>query len=153
MKQQLLPLLPRPYIAVIETDESGIPSEWANQHHRGIYINLALWVSLHLLFIDHMIYLFSFFDRLRPRLTKRFILLFTTTIKTTSMPRNDVADTSDEENEPEGPPRNAQKDISNNFQLPNRTHSVSEHTVSAKQQGISKFFVHLICISLMFTSR
>ena len=69
------------------------------------------------------------------------------------MPRNDVADTSDEENEPEGPPRNSRKDISNNVQLPNRTCGVSEHTISAKQQAISKYFVRLICISLMFTSR
>ena len=115
---------------MIETDESGIPSEWANQHHRGLYIDLALWVSLCLLFLDHMISFFSsFFDCLRLRLTKWFILLFTTTIKTTSMPQNDDTDTSDEENEPEGPPRNAQKDISNNVQLPNRTCGVSEHTV------------------------
>ena len=27
------------------------------------------------------------------------------------------------------------------------------HTISAKQQAISKFFIRLICISLMFTSR
>ena len=53
---------------------------------------------------------------------------------------------SDEENVPEDPhvppPRKAaRKEVSSNTPLPNRTRGVSERTVSAKQQAISKYFI------------
>jgi hypothetical protein len=83
-------------------------------------------------------------------LTKQFVFLFSPTIHPSSMPQNQVLDaSSDEENEvppvphPQKTYRKAQDDLSENVQLPNRTHGASDHTVSAKQQAISKCFYHV----------
>ena len=85
------------------------------------------------------------------RLIFKFFL-FTTTIGTSSMPRNQIIDSDDDENTPESlpPPQRKstklQKDLSDNVQIPNRTRSSSERTLSAKQQAISKCFHHPISI-------
>ena len=68
------------------------------------------------------------------------------------MPRNQIIDSDDDENEPEDLPppqktsRNPRKDLPNNIQLPKRTRVASERTLSAKQQAISKYSHHPIII-------
>ena len=69
-------------------------------------------------------------------------------INMSSMHQKQVINSSDDddEHEPEGPPpprktfRKPQEDLSNNIELRKRTHGASEHTLSAKQQAISKYF-------------
>lgn len=154
LKWLFLPLFPRPYIPMIVTDETGVLSKWASWHHMGIYADLALhWgdAKVHIMGLCTfflVIWLHIFVDW-------KFVFLFTNYHhQQSSMPWNPVLDVSSSNEENEVPPvphpqktfKKSCNNLSGNIQLPNRICGASKHTLSAKQQAISKSFSYVPCV-------